>query len=121
MKSKRSKLIKQADKLFAEVVRKRGASQKSGKTDNLQCCHLHSRSKKSVRWNLDNAFCLTAGEHLFWAHKEPVEFVEWAKCILGEDRYIALNERARIPRKWSISDLEILIAELKDILNIEGE
>lgn len=113
-KPKRSALIKKADKLFAESIRRRGVCEKSGKTNNLQCAHLYSRSRKSVRWNPDNAFCLNAGVHLFWAHKEPVEFVEWAKAMLGEDRYVALNERARIPRKWSISDLETLIAELKD-------
>jgi len=111
--TKRAKLIKKADKLFAEIVRKRGRCQRCGKTDNLQCAHLHSRSKKSVRWNFDNAFCLNAGCHLFWAHQEPVEFVEWAKAMLGEDRYVELNELARIPRKWSITDLEILIAGME--------
>ena len=115
-KTLRKKLTEEADRLCSAIVRKRGSCQKCGKTANLQCAHLHSRRKRSVRWNLTNLFCLCSGCHYFWAHKEPVEYVEWAKCMIGEDRYIALNERARIPRKWSISDLEILIAELKDLL-----
>lgn len=117
MKKKSLKALKkEADILFAQIVRNRGRCQKSGRTNNLQCAHFHSRSKLSVRWDFGNAFCLNAGVHLFWAHKEPGEYTEWVRMILGEENYIALNERARETKQWKLWELEALVVDLKYML-----
>lgn len=112
-KSKKLKLANQKptkktlDDLAREVVRARDkVCRRTGKTDNLQVCHVFSRSNKAVRWDLDNLFLLTAGEHLFWAHKNPVEFTEWVIKQLGEERYQALRMRAAVVGqkidKWAV-------------------
>ena len=113
MKTKRKRLINKADSLFAEIVRARGKCQKTGRTNSLQCAHFHSRKKMSVRWDFENAFCLNAGVHKFWAHQEPGEYTEWVKMILGEDGYVELNERARKHKQWKEWELEDLIIILK--------
>lgn len=107
MKKKNKKSLKKLlDKEFSLIVRKKGRCSRCGKKDNLQCAHIFSRSLLSTRWNLDNAICLCGGCHLWWAHKNPVEFTEFVKEILGEERFDALRLQARTTVKWTEMGME---------------
>jgi len=91
------------DTLFSEFIRKRAMKRTGGcercltpKTDykQLQCAHFHGRSKKSVRWDEDNAVGLCCGCHLY-LDSHPLDKVEWFKSLLGEERFDLLNSRMR--------------------------
>ena len=80
-KISRTGLKKKLDKLFSLKVRSVGKCERCGSTSNLQCAHVYSRKNLSIRWDLENAVCLCLKDHLYWAHKEPIEFTEWVKGI----------------------------------------
>ena len=81
------------DSLFSEYIRRRavatvGGCERclTGKTDwkQLQCSHYHGRSKRSVRWDEDNAAGLCGACHMYFgAH--PIEHVAWFVVRLGRD------------------------------------
>lgn len=80
----RSRKIKKLDKLFSQYIRNRDKRcLRCGKKENLQCAHIFSRRHFNTRWDEENAVTLCYACHLHWAHKEPVEFTEFVKKILG--------------------------------------
>ena len=91
------KLIKELDKMWAEVIKARDGHKcvRCGKIEGLNAAHIFSRSLKSVRWSLWNGITLCGGCHIFWAHKNPVEFTEFVKQRLGEQKYELLRQEAR--------------------------
>jgi len=116
MKLSRKTLTNKLDKICSQIVRARGKCQRCGKTSNLQAAHIVSRTYRVVRWHLGNILCLCAGCH-FWNHKNPIEFTEWVKELLGEDNYQELRKLAKSGEKLSLSDMQVLygryIEELK--------
>lgn len=106
-------IINKLDTAFSLIIRKRAQCEKCGRGNNLQCSHIHSREKKSVRWDLLNAFCLCSGCHLYWWHKHPIEAAEFTKSKLGIEEYDALNYRAETIKQWSIEEMEYLLSEFK--------
>jgi len=89
-----SVLTTKADTLFSKAVRLRdGRCRRTGGTENLQCSHIWGRSNKLIRWDLDNALTLTAGQHLYWWHTEPAEAIEWAKELLGDEKWEELKQK----------------------------
>lgn len=107
------------DEIFAKVVRKRGYCERCGKTMNLNCSHIHSRTKMSVRWDLKNAFCLDAGCHLYWWHMHPIEAAEFARLKLGDYEYTALLHRANTPKRWTNEEMGELYWSLKELYDKE--
>ncbi len=61
----------------------------------LQCSHFFGRSRKSVRWDEDNAAGLCFGCHQYLG-SHPVEHVEFFKARLG-DKFDLLDGRQRTP------------------------
>lgn len=103
-KLNKRQLIKKCDKLFSEVVRSIGECEHCGAKDKtLHCAHIISRAYRSTRWNLENAVCLCTRCHLYWAHKNPVEFVDWLEEYYGEDIRQRLRQEAQ---KIELVDLE---------------
>ena len=104
MKLKRTK----ADKLFSDFIRLR---------DNYQCqkCHIrippptkdiHSRCKKSVRFDPENAIAACRRCHLYfdgyssWGiERHRKEFEELMLVRLGQEKYDLLAFRANKPEK----------------------
>lgn len=110
-------LKNKADKLFSIAIRLRDKkSVKSGSKESLQCSHIWSRSNLSVRWDMDNALTLTAGEHLYWWHKEPAEAIMWAKGILGEEKWKSLERRKNEYFKLTPQFLKNKIEELNHLI-----
>ncbi len=117
-KTTRRKLRDQLDKLWAILVKQRAGwkCEKSGETTYLNSHHIFSRSNLSVRWDLDNGICLTAGWHLLKKesiHKSPIEFIEWLKGKRGVEWYEDLRKKANRIKKWTIPELEVLVEEFK--------
>lgn len=109
-------LENKCDTIFSKLVRKRGYCQwpQCGKTEGLQCSHIHSRTKMSVRWDLNNALSLCNGCHLYKWHKHPIDASEVAKSILGEYEYNALNIRARqLKCNYTVQDLKEVYENLE--------
>ena len=89
------------DTLFSEYVRKRAMARVHGcerclrgkaAYSELQCCHFHGRSRKSVRWDEDNAAGLCMGCHVY-LDSHPLEKVQFFQERLG-DGFDLLTARA---------------------------
>lgn len=106
------------DKLVSQIIRSLGHCERCGKTDGLQAAHFITRSNHTLRWDLDNLICLCAGCHLFWAHKEIQEFVEWF-AHRYPTRYTRLMREKNELTQRTLVDYEELEAELKHILEHE--
>lgn len=112
------------DKLFSEYIRKRskGYCQRCGRFygnwKQLQTSHFYGRSRKSVRWDEDNAVALCFGCHQYFT-SHPLEHTEWFTAHLGEHEFQELSHRARQIGKPDKLLLEIFykqkIAELERI------
>jgi len=106
-------LIKKLDQAWAKKVKANGFCEKCGKTTRLNAHHFFSRSCRTVRWDLDNGFCLCVGCHTFSstfsAHKTPAEFVEWAIEKRGQEWYDELKYRKNSIMKYKDYDFETLL------------
>ena len=117
-KPKKRSLRTKADTLFSKYIRGRDKKcQRCGKTTQLQAAHIYSRSILSTRYDYDNALTLCAGCHLYWAHKNPIDFTEFVREYLGEERYNSLKERAHCPEQMTIEKYETIINDLIGRLN----
>lgn len=101
--------MKQADKLFSQIIRARGRCEAAGDTDfpcsgGLQCAHLISRRYHATRWNVDNAACLCAAHHMYWTHR-PLEWDVWCLDLLGPSVWAELKLVARAGGKTDYAEL----------------
>jgi hypothetical protein len=109
--------ISKADKLFSKCVRERAAwccercyldciSDKG----YLDCSHFHSRAKKSVRFDLDNAAALCKACHHYFTdplHKHDHEMFFLKR--LGLNRLNMLEIRANTPQNVDEKMMEIYL------------
>src|SRR4030042_1340747 len=112
MKIKKSKL----DKLFSRYIKARDkvCQRCDGKT-GLQCSHYHSRRKRSVRWDEDNACLLCFGCHIYF-HGEPLKATEFWKKRLGKKIFEIVNIRAENVHKMDLAAVGLYLkAKLKEI------
>lgn len=85
-----------------------------GKVSPLHSAHIFSRKNKTVRWDLENGIALCVKHHLYWAHKEPVEFVRFCEELLGKEKLDALGMKAR--QVGRMLDLDAIEQNLKSYL-----
>lgn len=107
LQKERKKLVKRLDAAFSKWIRERdGRCLKCGRQDTLQCCHISSRKNAAGRWNPLNAITLCYADHIFWAHKEPIEFTNWLK-----DNYPEFYQEALKVKQTTVKnqDLEALL------------
>jgi len=107
-KTERDKFILANDTLFGQIIRYRdnATCRRSGRKNSIQVSHFHSRGHLRIRWEEDNAMCLNAGVHKFWAHKEAEEFRDfWIKEI-GIVRFEELKLKKRYKAPVRLSDLK---------------
>jgi len=107
------------DKLFSRLVRlmAEGMCEYCGKVGS-QTSHFHSRRKRSVRWDLNNAIwaCFSCHRYL---DENPYKHTEFFKKRLGSQRFEELNIRAEILVKI---DKDKIKAELENkIKEIEND
>jgi hypothetical protein len=117
-KTYRQKLILENDRLFREIIRARDkVCQKTGKTTNLQVAHFWTRKGLRTRWDEENACLLNAGVHLYWAHIDRRQFEEFWRRRLGQEKFDALEIRARYVAQVKEMDLEFIKYNLKQKLS----
>ncbi len=111
------------DTVFSLLVRERagwrcevcGTRYDPENAAGLQCSHFFTRSKRSTRWAAENAAAQCTACHMRMGGN-PIEFAEWIKGYLGEERYDALRRKANTPHKYTKADLEDLYQKLKSEL-----
>jgi 5-methylcytosine-specific restriction endonuclease McrA len=111
---------KKLDDIFSRVVRllADGKCEKCGEYvgyAELDCSHYHSRSMKTVRWNLKNVAAICGSCHRKF-HLHPGDHTEWFKKRLGSEEYEKLDILAHMTIKEHPIDREKLYANLKDAL-----
>lgn len=109
-KPTKSSMTNKLDKICSEIVRARGFCEKCGPAkyfafDELQCAHIYSRTYRSVRWDFLNLLSLCAGCHIGFAHKKPLEFAEWVREYLGDQKYFELKARANAIKRWTLPEM----------------
>jgi hypothetical protein len=106
MKSERKRIIDRLDDLTREAA----------KVMYHDCvfCHrqatdtVHIFGKKafpSTRWDLKNIVRACNDCHIDWGHKNPNDFMDWAKRCLGDEEFDALSRRAHTVTHQSVSML----------------
>jgi len=117
-KFKSRKFIKILDREYSVLVRSKGFCEKCGKEEGLQCCHIIPRTNMTLRWDIFNAISMCMRCHLFWQHKNPLEFTEWFEKKYPA-RYLYLMENRNKIIKRTKEDYEEIF---KNILkkNIKG-
>ena len=113
-KKSRTQLKKQADKLFSLIVRSRGSCERCATTRNLQCAHIQSRTNLHLRWDEKNALCLCVRCHLYWAHKNPLEFATWYVALYPKENAYLMKEKNVIEPNM---DYEVVIERLNKRLD----
>lgn len=103
---------KQCDVEFSKLIRAKGVCEKCGKIESLQCAHVISRTNLTLRFDIFNGLCLCGGCHIFWAHRNPLEFTEWFKNTYPE-RYDYLMEVKDVLLKRKEADYLELLDNLK--------
>lgn len=113
----KSKLIKKLDELTSSIVRKREPyCVTCGTRENLTCSHLITRSKKSIRWDLDN--CHTQCRSCNFRHEHyPEIYTEWWLSRYSFEEYQKLIERGNKTKRWTIAELKNLMSYLKEKQN----
>ena len=94
------------DILFSKYIRLRDkvCQRCGGKAQHS--AHFHGRSRRSVRWDEDNACALCFGCHIY-LDSHPLEKVEFFKTRLGERGFDMLNSRMRRMEKVDKKLLEL--------------
>lgn len=94
-----------ATKLHSQIVRARGACERCGAVDNLECAHIVSRRFSHTRCLVENAWCLCKRCH-FALTGDPLAHVEFAYATIGEAKYRELREIAL--RRTKVDWAEVL-------------
>jgi len=107
---------RKCDVLFSQLIRARGWCERCGSTANLQCAHIISRRYAHTRTDLENAYCLCAGCHMFFTD-HPVEFARFVRGMTTTRTYERLRGQSQRRDKfdWTaeLARLESLAAEAR--------
>jgi hypothetical protein len=108
MRTEQQRAKDKATKLHSVLVRARGACERCGRTENLQCAHIISRRYSHTRCRLDNAFCLCAGCHIYLT-QHPLSMANFVKKEIGINGYMELKSISQRTEKvdW-LEQLEFL-------------
>ena len=122
MKRKPKTVDKKLDEAWSKLVKLRDKKcMYCGKTDYLNAHHIYSRSKRSVRWDIDNGIALCVAHHVFSstfsAHKTPLEFIKWLEKFKGSDFIDKLTLKANKTFKPHKHEKEDMLFELNKKIN----
>jgi hypothetical protein len=122
-KPSRSKLVKLADKVFSEFIRRRNANELGitecftcGKIDHwkkLQCGHFQSRKHYNTRWNETNCQVQCAGCNVF-RYGEQYKFGLYLNKKFGGNISEKLMQDARKTIKLSNFEIQEIIDHYKN-------
>ncbi len=115
-KPSRKTLKNKCDKLFSQFIRSRGKCEwclKKLPPSKLHAAHIFSRRFLITRWNFNNCLALCPGCH-FRGHEEPLEFAEFVKNKLGEEKYHRLRRERHEIKKCNLEDIVKVLKELNE-------
>lgn len=72
------------DKLCGQLCRAKGVCENCGSTEQLQWCHIHTRSIGKLRYEPRNYVCMCASCHRHF-HNKPLEFTAFIGRVKGQD------------------------------------
>ena len=74
---------KECDNLWSQKVKHLAGykCEKCGKTKYVQAHHIVPRTNHALRYDIENGVALCRACHLYWAHKDTIDFYNWAKTI----------------------------------------
>lgn len=118
-KTNRQTLEKQADLLIRDIVLKRDQfcvcpAPKNGHTDVLQCGHLITRGRGSVKYDLRNCNAQCSGCNARHEHFAEI-YTVWFIREFSVETYQTLVENSEAVKKLSVEELQILCNELEAI------
>lgn len=114
--SKHQQLVSEADQWVRAIVLKRQgeACLKCNQVKPLQAAHILAKgSHPSLRFDLENVIGLDVKCHLFWAHRDPVGFVDW----INEKFPGRIDKLKLAASQYRKIDLKELICVLRSIHN----
>lgn len=117
-REERRKLEKRLDELWGQIIRSVGKCEHCGSNKNLQAAHIASRKYKSMRWELKNGICMCSRCHLFWAHKEPIDFANWLKENYPEKYQFVLEKDKQIGKKVDLEEKLKELSSHEEVRNI---
>jgi hypothetical protein len=119
----RTKLRKEADRLVGRYVKLRDGRCMDEDRPHfceggifLQWAHLIGRGYLIVRYDEDNSVTLCRGAHMYYTQRK-LEWDDWCKAYLGEERWEALRQRAKA---GGTPDYEAIIEEYSSRLMLLG-
>lgn len=103
------KLVKVCDDLWAKLVKKRArhVCEKCGKAKGLQSHHIIPRTNMALRHDPENGVCLCIAHHLYWAHKDAIEFTGWIETMRDMD-YLKLRRHQTFKGDYELVRLKLL-------------
>ena len=95
-KGKGKSLLKQCDNLWSNMIKQRaeGKCEICGSDNYLSAHHIVPRTNYALRHDLENGVALCRRHHLYWAHKDVLDFSAWFTVTFGMKR-LAYLETAR--------------------------
>ena len=109
---------KRLDKLWAEAVKAIARCERCGRRPpevQLHADHIVPRTHKRTRWMVENGSSLCAKDHLWWRHKDGLEWSDWIRATRPEDVALVESLKNEVFHHSSI-DYEAIEAELKATL-----
>ena len=87
--------VKKLDEAWSTSIRGRDRKcVRCGSVNHLQAAHIFSRRRRTTRWELLNGIALCYACHIYWAHREPIDFNDFIKARLGEVDFDMLKQMA---------------------------
>ena len=116
-KTERQRAIAKADKTFGDYIKARDhyVCFTCGTRTNSTVGHLLTRSKKSIRYDEENAYCqcsMCNGLH----EEYPQIYIDHYIDLNGQEQYDELSLRGNKIVKYSISDLKEIAKKYKNKL-----
>jgi hypothetical protein len=111
-KVKRSTLKNKCDKLFRDVIRRKGYCELKGMdkvkcSGDLQTMHIVGRANYRLRWEEDNALCGCSGHHFYYTNN-PFFFYELVESEFPDKWDFIIEHKNEI---WD-KDYEAIIKRL---------
>ena len=117
-KDNRKKLILQADKLWATIIKERdGKCIYCGSDINLNAHHIFTKGRHgNLRWNIDNGITLCAKCHTFGVHINPAPYMLKIIEHVGQETMNKLREAAKVKAApLRIDDIQLVIDGFRTI------
>jgi len=109
-KRKKKTKLKICDDLWKQLVLQKAnhKCEHCGKAEGVQAHHIIPRTNYSLRHDPENGVALCIRHHLYWAHKDALQFTEW---ISGKRNLEYLESRRYNKSKNDYNLIEIYLKQ----------